>query len=298
MSNQRAVVPCTKYGLAIQQETASPKIVVDDDWRSGSRMQELAVTIESGIIPRLLISHGLVDSAASFPPSELVVIGPATVQSFVELLMSKDNIEASDWIDGIIERGVPLEKILLELMAPAARLLGDMWTADLCDFVDVTLGLSRMQQLLRKLGRAAGITEEPSGSCYRALLVPAPGEHHTFGLRVVEEFLLRDGWEVRSHLKATRADISQLASEEYYDIVGFSLSGETLRNSLASAIAEVRQVSQNRTIVVMVGGVMFSRQPHLVAEVGADALASDAQDAVRKANAWARRFTSTSMSVN
>ena len=44
------------------------------------------------------------------------------------------------------------------------------------------------------------------------MLVPAPGEQHTFGLRVVEEFLLRDGWEVRSNLRASEDEVVQLVS--------------------------------------------------------------------------------------
>ena len=47
--------------------------------------------------------------------------------------------------------GLPVERVLLDLLAPSARLMGEMWTADQVSFVDVTLGLSRIQQMLRQL---------------------------------------------------------------------------------------------------------------------------------------------------
>ena len=104
--------------------------------------------------------------------------------------------------------------MLLDLLAPSARLMGEMWTADQVSFVDVTLGLSRIQQLLRQLRNMTDGSAVSAVNKGRALLVPAPGEQHTFGLRVVEEFLLRDGWEVRSNLRATEHDILHLVAED------------------------------------------------------------------------------------
>jgi methanogenic corrinoid protein MtbC1 len=178
--------------------------------------------------------------------------------------------------------------VLLGLMAPAARLLGDMWSADLCDFVDVTLGLSRMQQILRRFSMAGVNGSGAVAKGRQALLVPAPGEQHTFGLRVVEEFLLRDGWTVRSNLRATELDVMSLIAEEDYDFVGFTLSGETLIDALASAIGKVRETSGSNRLRVLVGGVIFSEHPELVRQVGADGYAHDAVEAVALANQWAR----------
>jgi methylmalonyl-CoA mutase cobalamin-binding subunit len=182
-----------------------------------------------------------------------------------------------------------IETLLLHVMAPAARHLGDMWTADLCDFVDVTLALSRLNQILRRIGTGFRDPIHESEQERRALLVPTPGEQHTFGLRIVEEFLLRDGWHVRSNLRADRDEIVDLAAEDDYQVVGFSLSGELLLGELAGVIRDVRRSSQNRTIRVIVGGVIFHEHPHLLGIVDADAIAFDAQHAVSLANKWRQR---------
>ena len=161
-----------------------------------------------------------------------------------------------------------------------------MWTADQVSFVDVTLGLSRIQQVLRQVRGMAGGRHVADTTRGRALLVPAPGEQNTFGLRVVEEFLLRDGWEVRSNLRAGAEDVLELIGDEHYDFVGFSLSGEVLLPALQSVIGQLRKCSRNRAIRVMMGGVLLVEHPEYTSQIDAYAAVHDAQQAVDKANEW------------
>jgi methanogenic corrinoid protein MtbC1 len=282
---------CEDYGLTLHSgETVSPAVVIAPEYGTESHLQELASTIETSIIPRLLLGQMGQKRLSGREPFQLPdpPVSAAMVESFVRLVMSQDNIEATEFVDELLARGVPMPTVLLGLMAPAARLLGDMWSADLCDFVDVTLGLSRMQQILRRFSMAGVNGSGAVAKGRQALLLPAPGEQHTFGLRVVEEFLLRDGWTVRSNLRATEHDVVSLVAEEDYDFVGFTLSGETLIDALASAIGKVRETSGSNRLRVLVGGVIFSEHPELVRQVGADGYAHDAVEAVALANQWAR----------
>jgi MerR family transcriptional regulator, light-induced transcriptional regulator len=240
-------------------------------------LEGLAKTIESEIIPRLLMSHG--------PLGQQQVkaeVPRGSIGHYVKQLLDHDSARPVAYVESERARGVSDETILLDLLAPAARLLGDMWVDDKCDFVDVTLGLGRMQQMLRAL-RPGGDVQEGGR---RMLLVPAPGEQHIFGLRMVEEFMIRAGWNVRCNVKATETEIIDLVQSESYDIVGFSISGETLIEPLASTIRNVRRRAANPGMCVMVGGVRIAEQPGLAVSVGADVEAADAPEAVRRANAW------------
>ncbi len=172
---------------------------------------------------------------------------------------------------------------MLELLAPAARQLGEMWCGDRLGFVEVTIGLSRIQQQLRQFRIPAGRMVADKG---RVLLAPAPGEQHSFGLRVVEEFLLRDGWEVRSILRPDHGGLAQLAAADAYDIIGFSVSGERLLPALRQTIREVRSASRNRGVRIMVGGVLFAGPTPCEHFCDADATVSDAEEAVAQANEW------------
>jgi methanogenic corrinoid protein MtbC1 len=52
----------------------------------------------------------------------------------------------------------------------------------------------------------------------------------------------------------------------------------------------IRQASRNRDITVMVGGRLFLERPELVAKVGADAMATDARQAVMVADGVVRQL--------
>ena len=44
---------------------------------------------------------------------------------------------------------------MVDLLAPAARLLGEYWEDDRCDFVDVTMGLWRLQEVVHEIAARA-----------------------------------------------------------------------------------------------------------------------------------------------
>jgi MerR family transcriptional regulator, light-induced transcriptional regulator len=245
-------------------------------------LEDLAATIENVIVPRLLMNHETVKRQwTSFTLDE------TKVEEFARIAMREDPDSARNFVQGLLDDGVAFDRILMDLLAPAARLLGDKWVNDTCTFTDVTIGVSRMHRILRDFRSVPDRFWSQAGVGHRALLLTVPGEQHTLGLRMVEEFLLREGWDVHSRPNISEDEIKTLVSEENYDFVGMSLSGETFVESMTSAISSVRAASKNRHINVMVGGVIFYEQPFLVAICGADAYAEDASGAVRQANTWA-----------
>ena len=168
-------------------------------------------------------------------------------------------------------------------MVPAARHLGDMWKEDLCDFTDVTLGLCRLHQVLTQLGAGARAQARPAEHDRRALLAPAPGEQHTFGVLMVAEFFRRAGWDVAHVCGPFDGDVLEAVRSESFDVVGFSLSCESRLDTLAATIRSVRRASRNRAIGVLVGGRVFQEHPEQVTCVGADVTALDGRQAPRQA---------------
>jgi methanogenic corrinoid protein MtbC1 len=63
------------------------------------------------------------------------------------------------------------------------------------------------------------------------------------------------------------------------------MSCSQLAGRLAVTIEKVREASLNPDLRILVGGHAFISEPDLAREVGADAMATDGQDAVRKAHA-------------
>jgi MerR family transcriptional regulator, light-induced transcriptional regulator len=201
------------------------------------------------------------------------------VIDFVELVLADQEAGYSEMIAGLRIRGVSVESIYLDLLAPAARELGRRWEEDLTSFSDVTVAIGRLQRLMRGLSPGFGSEVEAPADGRRILLIPAPGEQHTFGLSIVAEFFRRAGWEVVGADGKEGLDTATLVRKEWYDVVGISVGVEARLDWLKSGIAALRGASRNRAVGVLVGGPVFSLYPERAAEVGADATAPDGRQA-------------------
>jgi hypothetical protein len=98
-------------------------------------------TIEGEIVPRLLMSRAAVGSSS---PS-------AEVAELARLLLVHEGEIASQFVHMLRQHGAPLERICLDLLAPAARRLGELWARDACDFAELTTGLTRLHAVLREV---------------------------------------------------------------------------------------------------------------------------------------------------
>jgi len=71
--------------------------------------------------------------------------------------------------------------------------------------------------------------------------------------------------------------------ETHYDCVGFSISCTKHLAGLARDIKRIRQMSTNRDIRIVVGGPLVTKDPTIVARVGADGHAVNGAMAVTEA---------------
>lgn len=245
---------------------------------SQERLARIVRTIEADIIPRLVRAHRSPDVEATEAdlPARL---DDDLVRRFVSLVLHDAEGGAIQVIAGLRDAGVSVEAIYLELLAPAARDLGRMWEEDLVLFSDVTVAVGRLQRLMRWLSPAFGIEVDHPPDGRRALLLPAPGEQHTFGLSMVAEFFRRSGWDVVCELDARTLDPVSLVRNEWFDVIGISAGVDSRLDWLKSGIAAVRHASRNRAIGVMVGGQIFAVDPSRATAVGADATAADGREA-------------------
>jgi MerR family transcriptional regulator, light-induced transcriptional regulator len=257
------------------------------------RLARLVRTIESDIIPRLVRAHQppdrptLEEAAGSRSPA--AQFPPADVRIFTALVLAGSDADLFGHIDQLVVQGCTIESLYLDLIAPTARNLGQMWADDLCNFADVTIATGRLQQILRRLSPAFGRTVQVPQDGRRLLLLPAPGEQHTLGLAMVADFFSRAGWHVSNGGITTLADgaggfagvadaIRQVR-DDWFDVVGFSLGRSSGLSGLARLVGQLRRASRNRGIGILVGGPVFAEDPALVARVGADAMARTGQDA-------------------
>jgi methanogenic corrinoid protein MtbC1 len=183
-----------------------------------------------------------------------------------------------------------LPSIYLDLLAPAARMLGAMWDEDRCSFADVTVAVSRMHQVLLHFSPCfCANVAESTENAHRALIVPVPGEQHTFGLFMVVEFFRRAGWNIWSGSPATPSDLFGVVSANAFELLGYSVAADRHLGQLKEQLSAIRKRSRNPNIKILVGGQAFSDDPELFREVGADASAADGMQAVQVAERLVQR---------
>lgn len=238
-------------------------------------------TLDDEIIPRLVLSYRSNSPHQSGGAcSNQSRTGAADVTEFANLLMTHDVHEISRYLTDLRLRGASLEWLCMDLMSPAAQHVGYLWEKDLCSIIDVTLAVGRLQQILRELSPRHESYGAFSDMRRRALLLPVPGEQHTFGLSLITEFFQQAGWQLWGWPLLEDHDLIALVRQEWLAIIGISVSAEVNLVGLAALIRDLRRVSGNPNLCVMVGGPVFLKQPQLVKSVGADATAVDAKQAV------------------
>jgi methanogenic corrinoid protein MtbC1 len=248
---------------------------------------QLADVIERQILPRLML-------LASEPPAKHkaaqpkpATISAGDIEELARIAVNHDVDVACSFVSALHARGLAVDALLLDLLAPAARLIGQQWEEDRVSFVDVTVALSRMQQIVRGLrpdvpGRAR---EDGQGGGRRVLLLPTPGEQHTFGMLIVCDMLRSAGFDVSGGHELPAGERQKLISSQPFVMIGFSLSAERLLPGLEKAIQTVRRSPVNKHACVVVGGRVFLDTPAAVARVGADGVARDGRHAVEIAEA-------------
>jgi methanogenic corrinoid protein MtbC1 len=247
--------------------------------RKGEQAVLLSRAVEAEIIPRLVRAH-VVASPTNTPA--FTVIKEEDVERLTHLVLHAEDAALHEAVAGLRQRGASLQSIFLDLLAPVANKLGDYWNCDHCSFTEVTVAMGRLQQLLRANSAAFGLgggVPEGQDAQKRILLLPSPGEQHTFGLSLVAEFFYRAGWSVSTSFIQPSGSLSALVEREWFDVVGLSLGNVAQVGKLDDCIRQIRRASMNPHILTIVGGVAFMLEPDLAEQVSADAVITDAQTA-------------------
>jgi MerR family transcriptional regulator, light-induced transcriptional regulator len=256
--------------------------------RGADKLCSLTRTIETRVIPSLMIAHARPAALASAPVVDRGTAASNEVAALAEQVLAGESREPAERIDLLRAQGLSLEEIYLQVLAPAAAHLRRMWTNDLCGFADATLGLWRLQQLLRNYSVEFRAEAERQETGWRALLAPTPREKYDlsytmFYLVLISEFFRRDGWEAWIEPEPTSREFAEVIRREWFDVVEFLVSGDKQLDALTSRIRMIRRESPNRSIGIMVHGQIFIEHPELAMLVGADLTATDTRQAALQA---------------
>jgi MerR family transcriptional regulator, light-induced transcriptional regulator len=238
-----------------------------------SGADQLARLIEAEILPRLMSGYGhgpAAPGAAALPASY--------VGRFAQALLNDEIGPLFDEMARLQAAGHNAPGLMEGLIAPAVRLLGEWWLADDIDFVDVTMGSWRCQQLVHALGAQSPGQAPLPGNVRRALILPAPGEQHVLGAMMVEDAFRRAGWATRGGPALDEDALIALASREPFDVIGLSVSCAPRLPALARTLGLLRRVAVQPPLLLL-GGPALAGQTDSTG-LGADAIADTAEAAV------------------
>ncbi|QLC26843.1 cobalamin B12-binding domain-containing protein [Parasphingopyxis algicola] len=231
------------------------------------------------MIPRLVAAHSIPGSTENFEP-----VSQEEIDRFAPLPVRLEADELLTEVEVFLSRGVPAEIIFVELLAPSARKLGELWEEDSVDFTEVTMGLWRLQEVMREI---ASRTPSIAGRLFSprsVLFAPMPGEQHSFGTVMVEECFSRAGWDTELVVNGDRSALADRIAEQIFDLVGLTISCDCHIGPLPKLIQSLRSVSKNSDIRIMIGGRVPNEYPGLADTVGADGTASNARTAIEVAD--------------
>ena len=241
--------------------------------------RSLTEVIESQIIPRLVQAHRV-----SMADADSANLGPGItakqLATFVALSKSSQAIETTQFIDELLHQGVTTDRIFLELIAPAARQLGQLWEQDLCDFTEVTCGLVRMHEITHRLGYEYQNGPQLGGDVQRIMLASAPGSQHFLGMTIVSDFFRKAGWDVVIEISLSEKELVHAVNNEWFDVIGISCATEAQLKNLPSLIRALKAASGNPEPGVLLGGPIFTVQEHDARSLGADGICVDVKEAV------------------
>lgn len=175
------------------------------------------------------------------------------------------------------------ETELVDSYFPAvARFLGCEWAEDRAAFTDVTMGLARMQAILRQVGRDWASNGMARADGLTVLIVLPVGEQHSFGMMVLAGQLRRQGISVQMQIGARPEELRTLVAQCAFDCAMISVACEAKLELCRKVVNALKDGSDGR-LWVAVGGVVLSRPVDVRAATGADIATNDPMIALQGA---------------
>lgn len=248
----------------------------------GGPNSAISTLIEGEIIPQLLVAHRMRPSRVAADGGVLITADDVARFSSLPITLQADELLVH--VEEYLARGVGIDAVFVDLLAPAARRLGDLWEEDRCDFLDVTIGLWRLQEVMREIAWGSPIITGPISAPRRALFSPMPGEQHSFGATMVHEVFVRAAWDSEVLVAPDMRQLIAKVANKSFDLVGLTLSCDVTTESLARTIKAIRSVSMCQDVSILVGGQAVNANPAIALEAGADGSATDAPGALALAH--------------
>jgi methanogenic corrinoid protein MtbC1 len=208
-----------------------------------------------------------------------------TLQDFQRTYLNAIKVGDSEGADHLLlavqEQAISPADIYLYIFQPSAYEIGQLWEKG-----QISVGQEHVASAMIECHMGElHIRFKPEKHRHKKLILGCVDrEYHRIGLRMVADFFEMDGWEVCYLGAAVPSDgFARMVVEFQPDLIGISVEVDYHLPRLAELKMElIRQGA--KPVPIMAGGLPFIHNPHLVQQLGLAFTASNAREAVEKAN--------------
>ena len=156
----------------------------------------------------------------------------------------------------------------------AARRMGDAWSDDEMAWMDVSVGVGRMQSLLREIG-SAWVADQVGDTGHGTVLLIVPDrEQHTLGPMVAMGQMRRYGVSVCLRIAPTLVELRSLMEGRQFDGIMISVSTKDKLEAVGRTVQFLKSV-MSKSCPVIVGGAVMAKIEGLAEMTGADFSSND-----------------------
>ena len=177
-------------------------------------------------------------------------------------------------------QGHSLKDTYLFGITGSARLIGELWSRDALDFVNVTIALSRLHRVMHEFSQEFLSEGNAESNGLSLLLMTEPGSQHGLGVFMLSEFFRQAGWRVTLASPQDIVDFKRIFLSDWFDAVVLSISTDRQIDAVAQSLPELSKTTANPNLKIYVGGPMAQVSPEAINWDGTLLLQTDAAQTV------------------
>jgi methanogenic corrinoid protein MtbC1 len=194
---------------------------------------------------------------------------------YLQQQLRGDRRAALQFIETALREGASVNEVRCRIVQAAQREIGRLWLEDQITIAQEHMATAISQLALAHLFQRDEFRERVNR---KVLVACVPGEHHEFPARLLADALEVAGYDVRFLGADVPLDSLQHSIEtERPDVVALSMTMLFHLPALRETVSAVRAMKK-QGMFIAIGGSLFESSPTLSADIGADLVATDADD--------------------
>lgn len=182
--------------------------------------------------------------------------------------------------DGAGKLSIP--QIYLEVILPAQEEIGRMWVANEITVAEEHFATATARVVLAQLLAKAPLRASNGKTVVTAAVA---GNRHDIGLQIVSDFFEMDGWRaIQLGADVPVGDLAEAVDCFQVDLLALSATQTVHIQTLRETIQAVRRRRDSDAMKILVGGQALRFCSDTIGQIGADAYAADAIEAMKLAD--------------